>query len=61
MDDALSANFWKRAPEQDEIRVKIQLNRIASKKQVLKRDWMKDDSILKHAHHASGCRNQFPC
>ena len=27
IDDALSAGFWKRAPEQDEIQVKIRLNR----------------------------------
>jgi len=48
-DDALSANFWKQAPEQDEaLRVKIRLNRIASKKEVLKREWMKDDSVLKN-------------
>ena len=48
-DDVLSADFWKQAPEQDEaLRVKIRLNRIASKKQVLKREWMKDDSVLKN-------------
>ena len=48
-DDVLSADFWKQAPEPDEaLRVKIRLNRIASKKEVLKREWMKDDSVLRN-------------
>jgi hypothetical protein len=46
-DDALSAPFWKQAPEDEAMRVKIRLNRIATKRQVLKRDWMKDDSVLR--------------
>ena len=48
-DDALSADFWKQAPALEEaVRVKIRLNRIASKKEVLKREWMKDDSVLRN-------------
>ena len=48
-DDALSADFWKKAPALEEaVRVKIRLNRIASKKEVLKREWMKDDSVLRN-------------
>ncbi len=47
-DDPLSVAFWKQAPQQDEaLRVKIRLNRIASNKEVLRREWMKDDSALK--------------
>lgn len=48
-DDPISSDFWKRVTEQDErMRVKIRLNRIASKREVLKREWMKDDSVLKN-------------
>jgi hypothetical protein len=48
-DDALSADFWRQAPEQEEaLRVRVRLNRIASKKEVLKREWMKDDSVLRN-------------
>ena len=47
-DDSLSVAFWKQAPQQDEaLRVKIRLTRIASNKEVLRREWMKDDSALK--------------
>jgi len=41
-------DFWKQAPENEAMRVKIRLNRIATKRQVLKRDWMKDDSVLRY-------------
>ena len=48
-DDPLSAAFWRQAPEQEEaLRVRVRLNRIAKKRQVLKRDWMKDDSVLRN-------------
>jgi len=48
-DDPISAGFWKQAPEQDEaMRVRIRLNRIATKREILKREWMRDDSALKN-------------
>jgi len=48
-DDPISAGFWRQVPEQDEaMRVRIRLNRIASKREILKREWMKDDSALKN-------------
>ena len=47
-DDALSVAFWKQTPESGAMRVKIRLNRVATKRQVLKRDWMKDDSVLRN-------------
>lgn len=48
-DDPASAAFWRKKPENDEVmRVTIRLNRIASKKEMLKREWMKDDSALKN-------------
>lgn len=47
--DALSIRFWKQKPDDEEwLQVKIRINRIASKKEVLKREWMKDDSVLSH-------------
>lgn len=46
-DDPLSAYYWRRAPEVVElVRVKIRINRIASKNEVLKREQIKDDSVL---------------
>lgn len=45
--DRLSNDFWKKPPSEDMwVQVAIRLNRIATKKEVLKRDWMKDDKIL---------------
>ena len=46
-DDGLAAPFWITPPESDQLmRVKIRINRIANKREMLKRDWMKDDSAL---------------
>jgi hypothetical protein len=46
-DDGLAAPFWITSPETDQLmRVKIRINRIANKREMLKRDWMKDDSAL---------------
>ncbi len=46
-DDPISAEFWKEAPGQDELmRVRVRLNRIAGKREMLKREWMKQDSAL---------------
>jgi hypothetical protein len=46
-DDPISADFWKEAPGQDELmRVRVRLNRIAGKREMLKREWMKQDSAL---------------
>lgn len=46
-DDSLAAPFWIAPPETDLLmRVKIRINRIANKREMLKRDWMKDDSAL---------------
>jgi hypothetical protein len=46
-DDKLAAPFWIKPPEIDQVmRVKIRINRIANKREMLKRDWMKDDSAL---------------
>jgi 5-methylcytosine-specific restriction endonuclease McrA len=47
-DDPNGRDFWRQEPEDsDQMQVKIRLNRIASKREVLKREWMKDDSALK--------------
>jgi hypothetical protein len=47
-DDPTSVDFWKHGQQAGEsMRVKIRLNRTASKREVLKREWMKDDSVLK--------------
>ena len=48
IDDTLSSNFWKQADEtQLACRVCIRLQRVANKKEILKRDWLHEDSILK--------------
>lgn len=48
-EDPTAEGFWKQVPEHAEMmRVKIRINRIASKREVLKREWMKDDSALKN-------------
>lgn len=47
-DDHGAEHFWVQSPEQDRLmRVEVRLNRIANKKETLKRDWMKEDSVLK--------------
>lgn len=47
-DDAASALLWRGEAEAElAMRVKIRLKRIASRKEILKRDWMKDDSVLR--------------
>ena len=47
-DDILAMPFWKSASTQgDAMRIKIRINRIANKREMLKRDWMKDDSALR--------------
>lgn len=46
LDDPISKPFWKEGGGQPAMRVRIRLNRVASVKEVLKRDWMKDDSAL---------------
>lgn len=49
LDDPASAAFWRQPPAQEaSMRVKVRLNRIASKREILKREWMKDDSALKN-------------
>lgn len=46
-DDPAAVPFWTEPPDGSETtRVKIRLNRIAGKREALKRDWMKDDSAL---------------
>jgi hypothetical protein len=46
-DDSLATPFWLTPPKTDlSMRVKIRINRIANKREMLKRDWMKDDSVL---------------
>jgi predicted RNA-binding protein with PUA-like domain len=46
--DPLSVDFWRQPEEHDErMRVRIRLNRIATKREILKREWMKDDSVLR--------------
>ena len=47
-DDPIAAPFWL-VPNDGAAttRVRLRLNRIASKRGVLKRDWMKEDSVLK--------------
>jgi hypothetical protein len=47
-DDQSATPFWTEPPDVDQImRVRIRLNRIANKREALKRDWMKDDSALR--------------
>ena len=46
-DDPIAEPFWLSPPDEAQLtRVKIRLNRIASKREMLKRDWMKEDSAL---------------
>ena len=46
-DDPLARPFWMTPPSSDQLlRAKIRINRIASKREMLKLDWMKEDSIL---------------
>lgn len=47
--DVESLPFWKDVADADATadRVLLRLSRLANKKQILKRDWLKDDSVLK--------------
>lgn len=45
-DDPISKPFWKSPDTGHAPRVKIRLSRVASIKEVLKREWMKEDSVL---------------
>ncbi len=48
LDDIVSANFWQEPfTNTEQMRVRVRLNRLAKSKEVLKRDWMKDDSVLR--------------
>lgn len=49
-EDELSFDFWTQIPsaEEEKMRVNIRLNKIARQREILKRDWFKDDSILKN-------------
>jgi hypothetical protein len=48
LDDILSAGFWRdQFINSEQMRVKVRLNRLAKSKEVLKRNWMKDDSVLR--------------
>jgi 5-methylcytosine-specific restriction endonuclease McrA len=47
IDDIGAAAFYIVPPTETEyLQVKIRLNRIASKKEVIKRDWLREDSVL---------------
>jgi 5-methylcytosine-specific restriction endonuclease McrA len=48
LDDVVSAKFWQGPfTNVEEMRVRVRLNRLAKSKEVLKRNWMKDDSVLR--------------
>jgi hypothetical protein len=48
LDDPLSDPFWKKARDQNEtMRTRLRVNRVASSREVLKRSWMMEDSVLR--------------
>ena len=49
LDDVQSTRFWKGSPGQEErMRVKLRINRIAKRPEILRREWMTNDSILRN-------------
>ena len=48
-DDLASLKFWKdQEAAKPEVRVRLKLLRVATKRAVLKRDWLRDDSALQN-------------
>jgi predicted RNA-binding protein with PUA-like domain len=47
-EDAVAVQYWKKGtPPEDELRVRLEINKVANRNQLLKRDWLKEDPILR--------------